>query len=179
VRFLATALRRDISKMAFPYKTILCPLDFDENSLAALDGAVEIARHFGSNLILVHVLPLVLSAGEIPPLASMYEDQEKAARAKLDDIAQQKLAGLKHELRVYVGDVIESVLNAQNEHRPDLLVMATHGRRGLARMFLGSVAEAVVRKATCPVLTIRGETPGAHSESTKDPKAGGGLNKLT
>ena len=143
--------------MAFPYKTILCPVDFDENSLAALDQTVAIARHLGSNLILLHVVPLVLSAGEVPPLASMYEDQEKAARAKLADIANQKLAGLKYELSVYIGDVISCILNAQSKHQVDLLVMATHGRRGLAHFFLGSVAEAIVRKATCPVLTIREE----------------------
>ena len=47
--------------MAFPYKTILCPADFDENSLAALDKAVEIARHLGSTIILVHVLPLIVA----------------------------------------------------------------------------------------------------------------------
>lgn len=65
----------------------------DDNSLAALDKAVEIARHFGSTLILLHVLPLVLTSGEVPPPAAMYEDQEKAARAKQPDIAKQKLAG--------------------------------------------------------------------------------------
>jgi len=156
--------------MAFPYKTILCPLDFDENSLAALDRAVEIARHFGSELILIHVLPLVLSLGEVPPPGALYEDQEKAARASLADIEKQKLAGLKHESHVYTGDVIATILNAQSKHQPDLLVMATHGRRGLARMFLGSVAEAVVRKASCPVLTIREETPDADVGSKKDPK---------
>ena len=145
--------------MAFPYKTILCPLDFDDNSLMTLDRAVEIARHFDSRLILLYVLPLVISPGDIPPLAGMYEEQEKAARAKLDDIAKQKLSGLKHELLVYVGDVIECILNVQKKHRSDLVVMATHGRRGLARMFVGSVAEAIVRKATCPVLTIREDTP--------------------
>ncbi len=163
--------------MAFPYKTILCPLDFDENSLAALDQAVEIARHFGSSLILLHVLPLVLSLGEVPPPAALYEDQEKAAQAKLADIAKQKLAGLKYELHVYIGDVIASILNAQSKHQSDLLVMATHGRRGLARMFLGSTAEAVVRKASCPVLTIREETPGAHTGGTKDPKTGSGRSE--
>ena len=52
--------------MAFPYKTILCPVDFDENSLAALDKAVEIARHLGSSIILVHVLPLNRCARRSP-----------------------------------------------------------------------------------------------------------------
>ena len=165
--------------MAFPYKTILCPLDFDENSLVALDRAVELARHFDSSLILLHVLPLVISLGEVAPLAGMYEDQEKAARAKLADIAKQKLAGLKHVEHVYVGDVIESILNAQNKHQSDLMVMATHGRTGLARVCLGSVAEAIVRKATCPVLMIRDESPETHTEGTKDLKAESGQTEQT
>jgi universal stress protein A len=153
--------------MAFPYKTILCPVDFDENSLAALDKAIEIARHLGSSIILVHVLPLIVALGEVPPPVALYEDQEKDALAKLADIAKQKLGGLKHETHVYTGDVIASILGAQTKHQPDLLVMATHGRRGLARMFLGSVTEAVVRKATCPVLTIREEIPAAHAGGKK------------
>jgi universal stress protein A len=146
--------------MAFPYKTILCPVEFDKNSLTALDDAVEIARHFGAGLILLHVVPVVVAAGEVPPPLSMYEKLETDARAKLADLAKQKLVGLKHELHVYLGDVIKSILNAQDRFRSDLLVMATHGRTGIARMFLGSVAEAVVRKATCPVLMVREEGHG-------------------
>jgi len=153
--------------VAFPYKTILCPADFDENSLAALDKAVEIARHLGSSIILVHVLPLIVALGEVPPPVALYEDQEKDAQAKLADIAKQKLGGLKYETHVYTGDVIASILAAQAKHQPDLLVMATHGRRGLARMFLGSVTEAVVRKATCPVLTVREEIPAADAGGKK------------
>jgi len=141
--------------MAFPYKTILCPIDFDENSLAALGSAAELASHFKSNLILVHVLPLVLVLGEIPPPEALIEDQKKAARAKLEDIAKAKLGDLNHEPHLYTGDVITSILDAQAKYHPDLLVIATHGRGGLARLFLGSVAEAIVRKASCPVLTIR------------------------
>ncbi|MGH7924813.1 MAG: universal stress protein [Candidatus Binatus sp.] len=147
--------------MAFPYKTILCAVDFDENSLAALGHAVDIARQLRSKIILVHVLPLIVALGEVAPPLALYEDQKKDAEAKLADVVKQKLAGLKHEAHVYTGDVIASILQAQAEHQPDLLAMATHGRRGLSRMFLGSVAEAVVRKATCPVLTIREEVPAA------------------
>src|SRR5271169_1334235 len=136
--------------------------------MAALDKAVEIGRHLGSSIILVHVLPLIVALGEVPPPVALYEDQEKDAQAKLADIAKQKLGGLKHRELVYTGDVIGSLLLAQAKHQPDLLVMATHGRRGIARMFLGSVAEAVVRKATCPVLTIRGEIPQAPAARGKD-----------
>jgi nucleotide-binding universal stress UspA family protein len=141
--------------MAFPYKTILCPIDFDENSLAALDRAIELAGHFKSGLVLVHVLPLVVSVGEVPPPRALYEDQEKAARAKLEDIATKKLGGVKHESHLFTGDVITCILDAQKKYQPDLVVLATHGRAGIARLFLGSVAEAIVRKSSCPVLTIR------------------------
>jgi len=143
--------------MAFPYKTILCPVDFDKNSLTALERAIELANHFKSSLTLVHVLPLVVALGEIPPPRALYEDQEKAARAKLEDIAKQRLGGLKSELHLYTGDVITSILEALIKYQPDLVVVATHGRTGIARLFLGSVAEAIVRKASCPVLTVRAE----------------------
>jgi universal stress protein A len=141
--------------MALTYKTILCPVDFDENSVVALDKAAEIARHFGSTIILVHVLELVLTSGEIYAPPAMFADQEKAARAKLEDVAKQKLGGIQHEALIYTGDVVGCIMQAETKHKPDLIVIATHGRKGLKRMILGSVAEAVVRKAACPVLTIR------------------------
>ena len=106
--------------MAFPYKTILCPIDFDENSLTALNQAVELAAHFESKLILVHVLPLVIPTGEIPPPLMLYEDQEKAARAKLEAIAKDKLSALKHDALLYTGDVIANILEAEKKYRPDL-----------------------------------------------------------
>jgi nucleotide-binding universal stress UspA family protein len=155
--------------VAFPYKTILCPVDFDENCLAALDKAVEIALHLGSSIVLVHVLPLIIALGAVPPPVALYGGSKKDAQAKLDDIAKQKLGGLKHEAQVYTGDVIGAILAAQAKHQPDLLVIATHGRRGLARVFLGSVTEAVVRKATCPVLTFREEIPVADAGRNDGP----------
>jgi universal stress protein A len=142
--------------MAFPYRKILCPVDFDDNSLRALDKAIEIARHFGAAVLLVHAVPLVVQFGEVPIPVDLYESQEKAARTRLDEIARQKLDGVEHESLVYTGDVVGSVLRAVGKFEPDLLVMATHGRSGLAHLLLGSVTEAMVRKATCPVLTIRG-----------------------
>ncbi len=141
--------------MAFPYKTILCPVDFDDNSLTALDKAVQLAKHFDGKILLLHVLPIVITIGEIPPPRVMYEDQEKAARAKLEDISTVKLGGVERQSLLCVGDIISTILEVQEKYQPDLLVIATHGRKGLKRLVLGSVAEAVVRKATCPVLTIR------------------------
>jgi len=103
----------------------------------------------------VHAVPLVVQFGDVPIPVDLYEDREKAARVKLAEIAARKLAGVGHESVVYTGDVSASILQAVEKFNPDLIVMATHGRTGLARIFLGSVAEAVVRKASCPVLTIR------------------------
>jgi universal stress protein A len=149
--------------MAFPYRKILCPIDFDDNSLRVLDKAIESARHFGAAVVLVHAVPLVVQFGDVPIPVDLYEQQEKAARARLGEIAGQKLGGVEHESVVYTGDVVGSILHAIEKFQPDLLVMATHGRSGLAHFFLGSVAEAVVRKARCPVLTIRSGAPEEHA----------------
>lgn len=143
--------------MAFPYRKILCPMDFDDNSLRALDKAIEIARHFQAVMMVVHVVPMVVELPDIPHSSDRYEEQEKAARAGLGEIAAHKLSGLAYESVIYIGDVVGCILQAVEKFEPDLLVMATHGRSGLAHFFLGSVSEAVVRKASCPVLTIRNQ----------------------
>ena len=141
--------------MRFPYKKILCAIDFDENSLSALDKAIELAGHFNAAILMVHVVPLIVQFGDVPIAYELYEHQQNAAKAKLDEIAHERLGGIEHEIAVYTGDVVGSILEAEARSVPDLLVMATHGRTGLAHLFLGSVAEGVVRKAGCPVLTIR------------------------
>jgi universal stress protein A len=148
--------------MAFPYKKILCPIDFDENSSNALDRAIEIARHFKAAIFLIHAVPLVAQFGEVPLPIDLYLDQQKAALAKLNEIAGHKLNGIEHKTAVYAGDVAGSILQAVDQIKPDLLVLATHGRTGIAHLMLGSVAEAVVRRAGCPVLTIRGEQSQTH-----------------
>lgn len=152
--------------MAFPYRKIMCPIDFTENSVEALDKATELARHFGAALILVHAVPLVAQFGDFPMPVDVYTEQEKAARVKLGEITAQKLGGVGHESVVFIGDVIGGILQAVEQFKPDLLVMATHGRGTLAHFFLGSVAEAVVRKATCPVLTIRNQGPTDHTNKS-------------
>jgi universal stress protein A len=148
--------------MSFPYQKILCPIDFDENSSNALERAIEIARHFKAAIILVHAVPLVAQFGEVPLPIDLYQDQQKAALARLNEIASRKLSGIEHKTVVYTGDVAGSIMTAVDQFQPDLLVMATHGRTGLAHFVLGSVAEAVVRRASCPVLTVHGEKPQTH-----------------
>jgi nucleotide-binding universal stress UspA family protein len=146
----------------FPYQKILCPIDFDENSTNALEKAAEIARHFKAAVFLIHAVPLVAQFGEVPLPVDLYQDQQRAALARLNEIAGQKLSGIEHKTAVYAGDVAGAILSAIDKFQPDLLVLATHGRTGLAHFVLGSVAEAVVRRASCPVLTIRSDKPRAH-----------------
>jgi nucleotide-binding universal stress UspA family protein len=145
-------------EMFFPFHKILCPVDFDENSLNALERAAKFARSAKSKLILLHVLPIFIAPGEVPPPLALYEDQRRSAEAKLTSIAREVLGGIDYEVQVDCGDVVGAISQSERKLQPDLIVMATHGRKGLGRMLLGSVAEGVLRRATCPVLTIRGET---------------------
>ena len=143
--------------MGFPYRKILCPIDFDDNSLAALDKAIELAHHFDAAMAVVHVIPIIVQYGQgaIPP--PIFAQHENEARTRLIALTEKKLDRIPHEKILYTGDITGSILRSIERFGPDLVVMATHGRSGIARLFLGSVAEAVVRKANCPVLTIRPE----------------------
>ncbi|MFZ2063737.1 MAG: universal stress protein, partial [Candidatus Binatus sp.] len=80
---------------------------------------------------------------------------EKAARQKLEAIAVQRLDDIHPQLLVTTGDAAERVISIQSGLGCDLIVMGTHGRRGVAHLLLGSVASQVVRGAACPVLTVR------------------------
>jgi universal stress protein A len=135
------------------FTRILCPLDFEEGSMKALVLAIRLAAQNKAELYLLHVCPAVvipLGGAVTEPLMA-----EQSARQRLEEIATRDLAGIRHELLVTTGDAAERVINAQSALAGDLIVMGTHGRGGLRRLFLGSVAERVVREASCPVLTTR------------------------
>ena len=85
-----------------------------DNSLRTLDNAVEIARHFGAAVALVHAVPLMVQFGDVPIPIDLYEEQKKAAKAKLGEIAGQKLGGVEHESVVYTGDAVGSILQSRN-----------------------------------------------------------------
>jgi universal stress protein A len=135
------------------FNRILCPLDFDEGSLNALRLAIQLAAQNKAELYLLHVCPTVVIPLGGPVTAPIMAEQ--SARQRLEEIASRDLAGIRHELLVTTGDAPEKVINAQAGLAADLIVMGTHGRAGLSRLFLGSVAERVVREASCPVLTTR------------------------
>jgi nucleotide-binding universal stress UspA family protein len=141
--------------MAYPFKKILCPIDFDPNSIAALDIAAELARQSNATVVVLHVVPIIIHAGGAPIYIDVYPGLEQESAAKLQELANAHLTGVTYELRTNVAEPSVAILHAQKATGAEVIVMSTHGRRGLSHLFLGSVAERVVREAPCPVLTIR------------------------
>ena len=139
--------------------TILVATDFSPCSRAAVRLAAAIARQRSSALVILNAVeepPIDLTT--IPVALSSWERDLVAAAesAMAGDAREAKEHGIRVETRVVLGNPIEAIREAMAADRPQLVVMGTHGRRGAARFFLGSVAEAVVRKAGCPVL-VTGE----------------------
>jgi nucleotide-binding universal stress UspA family protein/predicted transcriptional regulator len=138
------------------YQRILCPVDFDDNSLAALATAADLARRSDGTVFVLHVVPMIVQPTAMPVYVDIYKSQEETARDRLREIARRDLVGVKYELLVKMGEPAHCIVSAEKKVDAGLIVMATHARRGFKRFFLGSVAEVVLREATCPVLTIRG-----------------------
>ncbi|MDO8434244.1 MAG: universal stress protein [Candidatus Binatus sp.] len=145
--------------MSLPYRKILCPVDFDDNSIAALEAAAELARHHDATLYVLHTVPMIVPPTSMPVYVDLYQGQEQTAVKNLQELARKYLAGIKYEIMVNMGEPAGSILKAERGIGADLLVMSTHGRRGFSRFFLGSVAELVLREARCPVLTVRRLAP--------------------
>ncbi len=141
--------------MSFPYKRILCAVDFDENCAAAIKEAHALAQAGDAKLLLLHVVWINPLATEGYVLAELEESQAKEARRKLSEAAQRALEGAGYEIEICVGDPGEGILAAAQRCDADLVVMATHGRRGVSRLLLGSVAARVVSAAASPVLLVR------------------------
>jgi len=166
----------------FPYQRILCPIDFDENSLAALAAAADLARRSDGTVFVLHVVPMIVQPTAMPVYVDIYKSQEETAWARLKDIARKDLAGVKYELLVHMGEPAGSIIRMEKKVNADLVVMATHGRRGFSRFFLGSVAEVVLRESTCPVLTIRAKAADKKNVGawmTHNPVAAGLEDKLS
>jgi universal stress protein A len=148
--------------MSHLFLRILSPVDFHENSLAALEYAAQFARQYDATVYLLHVIPtdeLHLHREVYRPAEGGGADvhwAEKVSKEKLQEIAHEHVrGGIRHEILTRVGDAAKRILETADEVGAELIVMATHGRTGLSHFFLGSVAEQVVREASCPVLTLR------------------------
>jgi nucleotide-binding universal stress UspA family protein len=135
-------------------QTILVPVDFQDASLNALAVARELAGRLGLEVVVLHVFTLPAAVyPSFDPMVTpgLTEEFQAAARSALDKLAAEQ-GGLRTLLRV--GDPAVVTLAAIDELKPAFVAMGTHGRKGLAHLFLGSVAERVVRYSPSPVLTV-------------------------
>jgi nucleotide-binding universal stress UspA family protein len=140
---------------------ILVPTDFSEPSDEALEYAKGLATCLGSSIHVLHVLEDLAAHAwttevYVSALPGVHEEMERQARERLDQaLTPEEKTKYKAELALRMGSAFVEVLRYAREHGIDLIVMGTHGRGAIAHMLLGSVAERVVRKAPCPVLTVR------------------------
>ena len=147
-------------------RRVLHPTDFSKASNAAFARSLAEARASRAELVLVHVLAPVMpiaGAGEAYVTPSVYEQMDASARAwarkQLDRlVARARAAKVRARGLLLEGVAHDQILRAARRQRADMMVMGTHGRTGIARFFLGSVAARVTAMAPCQVLTVRGRT---------------------
>ncbi len=149
---------------AISVKNVLFATDFSAPSEAALPYATAICRRFGSTLHTVHVLSdaslLMMTGGvDYVSMSTIYEDAHTEAKEKLDRVSD-RLEGIPHHNYVRHGQVWKNLADIIGENQIDLIVVGTHGRTGFGKLLLGSVAEDILRHATCPVLTVGPKVAG-------------------
>lgn len=154
-----------------PFKRLLCAVDFSEPSLAAVRVAGSLAREAGARLELMHVLEWPWHEPPAPRLDDLPEPQaaalgeyrryvETSATARLESVASSDvLNGPSAAVHIGHGKPYEQLLAAAREHGADLIVLGVHGRSVIDLGVFGSTANQLVRRATCPVLTVRTSTP--------------------
>jgi nucleotide-binding universal stress UspA family protein len=139
-------------------RRILCPTDFSEFSQRAFAHATALAHWYGARLTLLYVSPVMPAVGGFPPLVSSVALEPLSHRHTAGDLrafaAPAAAAGVAADVAVRDGSPGSQILEEARESGADLIVMGTHGRGGFERLVLGSVAEKVLRKAPCPVLTV-------------------------
>jgi universal stress protein A len=133
-------------------KSILCPVDFSLSSDAALKYASSLAKESGAEMHIVYVYEETIAYTEglgsyLPP--ADFEPE----KARLEELRPTTEVPCRHQF--LVGHPADALVDYARDNSIDLIVMGTHGRTGLSRLLMGSVAEAVVRRAPCPVLTIK------------------------
>ena len=152
---------------------ILVPVDFSAHSEKAIRFATTLANKFGARLSLLHVVedPFVTGAWQaevfVPNIPELLNDLIKAAQTQMTERKKElAIHGFAVETVVITGRPATAIVEHASTGAFDLIVMGTHGRTGLSHALLGSVAERVVQKAPCPVLTVREIAPTtAKSES--------------
>jgi nucleotide-binding universal stress UspA family protein len=141
-------------------KRILFPTDFSEGAAVAIPYVADMVKRYNAKLYIVHVIyDIMQSVGWYVPHINMdelYKDMHKGAEKELDRCCVEELRGHKDIERVVLRGVpYEEIIQFAEENKIDLIIMSTHSRKGLDRVFFGSTAAKVVRNALCPVMTVR------------------------
>jgi len=141
------------------FETVVVPLDGSECADKAFGVAVDLAKLHGSHLAVCSIVDPVLVVGSTPPSPAMdvvLTDMQNEAHRRIDDAVERaREAGVAARGEVITGVAFERILDFAKRNAADVIVMGTHGREGLPRFFMGSVAEMVLRKSSCPVLVVR------------------------
>jgi universal stress protein A len=161
-----------MSPMSLSSATILVAVDFDEASRRAVAAAINLARAFGGRVVVLHVVPptsfpegtRLLPLDDADPVDLGEYVSARARRLLQDHVASVLVSGIEVRQEARSGHVVESVLQAIEECDAKLLVVGTHGRTGVERLVLGSVAESLLRRAPVPVMIVRGPEPAAAHE---------------
>jgi nucleotide-binding universal stress UspA family protein len=140
-------------------KKILFPTDISEGSAHAVPFVADLTRHYGARLYIIHVVYDIarMTGWHVPHVSmdEMYRDIEMNAMKEIEKCCNEELRGYTHiEYKVIKGVPHEEILKFAEENHIDMIIMGTHSRKGLDRVFFGSTAERVVRNARCPVLTV-------------------------
>jgi len=139
-------------------RNILVPTDYSEMSETAIDYAVSLAAKLDARVHLLHVIPIPFAGHE---LGLAVTDTVLDGLVRGNQTALLRLADRWRgkaqfaDVVLHTGDARDMILQTVNDVKADLIVMGTHGRRGISRALMGSVAESIVRLAPCPVLTVR------------------------
>jgi nucleotide-binding universal stress UspA family protein len=143
-----------------PFKRILVATDFTDSSKPAFEEAIELAQKNGSELLIGHAYqpPNMTQAYAVAP--GVYDEWDRNLRIRVEQKLQElvndaKKNGILAKPLVLAGAPYEAIVEAAKENKADLVVMGTHGRKGVSRFFLGSVASRVISTAPCPVMTVR------------------------
>ncbi len=140
-------------------KNVLCPIDYSVYSEKALQYAIEFAVKYGAKLYLLHVLDIRIYDINDPELYNVTvvdkETIDKLSSRLLKCVNEETKGRIAVEAIVVQGVPFSEIINTAKEHKIDLIVLGTHGRTGISHAIMGSVAEKVVRKSPCPVLTVR------------------------
>jgi nucleotide-binding universal stress UspA family protein len=145
-----------------PIHTILFPTDFSENAEQAFPLACALARDCGARIVVLNVLPPPLGHEQLQ--AHQHPEEYYGIPRKALEKIRAPEDNVRVEHRLEEGDAAGVILQVADDVQAGLIVMGTHGRTGLARLLLGSVAEHVLRKASCPVLTVRVPLPAGIKE---------------